>query len=53
MNVLSFAPNALGVDTVFTVCRTVLALWFDSSLDRVYTVVTLCPALWLALVLTT
>ena len=46
-------PNLPGVDTVSTVRHTVLALWFGPSLNRVCTVATLCPALWLSSVLTT
>ena len=46
-------PNALGINTVSTVCHTVLTLWSGPPLNRVYTVATLCPALWLSLVLTT
>ena len=46
-------PNLPGINTVLTVRRTVLALWFDLPLDRVCTVATLCPALWSSLVLTT
>ena len=46
-------PNLPGVNTVSTVRHTVLALWVGLPLDRVCTVATLCPALWLSLVLTT